>query len=666
MGNPIQLPVSVQDALNQQNADQFAPANNGPVMPGTNMPLPPNQAQTSAAQMPDDAPDIHPVDAMASAFISHLISKDKAAQPQNPTQRGSFADKLAAAVGNVGTSLGDASHATDNLRSGQGWLSGITNTMAARTQREREQSADQRAQDAAADRKKMDDVNIAVANANLRSHALNIQKQEKDIRDQSAASGSAFISHLRDGGFDVQGNISQDQLNSMVTKDPNYLATHTGRITGYEPVYDAEGKQQLDKDGSPVESPVWSIVNIAPGDVSKQFTVSPELSKKWADAGAGNIPAGTVMPATVANKLDLQAQRYGTTLAIFNKDRLTAMQSEVKEQLSSTLQDPEVQHAVAMAPTALDGLYAAQKNVNDHLSVAQQQLKAAQAKGDQQAASAAQDQIQKLQGIGQNLDKAVNLGFTDADRQKYAKEQDQARKDAEKERHERAQEDLQNRRADITAQKETQQKGLGDSYKTENKEFDTIRKPLETSLGAFSTLRSSLDQGTAAGDSVVAPALLKALVAGGGVRITQAEINQFTHGRSTVEDMKGILQKMSNGKSITPEQRQQVYALVGAVEAKTQTKKGILEDAQDALDGAATVADQRKAVSDSRRKLDQVDAGQYNPNQQNANAAPKQPKLPPAAAGTVNIQDSQGGFHNIPANQLGTARQRDPNLQVIQ
>jgi hypothetical protein len=32
----------------------------------------------------------------------------------------------------------------------------------------------------------------------------------------------------------------------------------------------------------------------------------------------------------------------------------------------------------------------------------------------------------------------------------------------------------------------------------------------------------------------------------------------------------------------------------------------------------------------------------------------------------VNIQDSKGGFHNIPASQLAAAKQRDPKLQVIQ
>ena len=41
-------------------------------------------------------------------------------------------------------------------------------------------------------------------------------------------------------------------------------------------------------------------------------------------------------------------------------------------------------------------------------------------------------------------------------------------------------------------------------------------------------------------------------------------------------------------------------------------------------------------------------------------------QLPPAAAGTVNIQDSKGGYHNIPQNGLATAQKRDPGLTVIQ
>jgi hypothetical protein len=228
-------------------------------------------------------------------------------------------------------------------------------------------------------------------------------------------------------------------------------------------------------------------------------------------------------------------------------------------------------------------------------------------------------------------------------------------KEAETERHNRAEEAEKARQDRIKDAKETQQKGLGQSYALQNREFDTIRKPLTTSLDAFATLRSSLDQGTATGDSVVAPALLKALVAGGGVRITQAEINNFQHGRSTVEDMKGVLQKMTSGKSITPKQREQVYDLLGAVEAKAQAKKQILESAQDVLDTAGSVAEQRKAVSDARRKLDLVDAGKYNQtsetNSVSGQTQPTTKQNAPAAPAVGDVKQYNGANYKFDGGQ---------------
>jgi hypothetical protein len=47
-------------------------------------------------------------------------------------------------------------------------------------------------------------------------------------------------------------------------------------------------------------------------------------------------------------------------------------------------------------------------------------------------------------------------------------------------------------------------------------------------------------------------------------------------------------------------------------------------------------------------------------------AATKASALPPAPQGTVNIQDSKGGYHNIPQTALAKAQQRDPKLTVIQ
>jgi hypothetical protein len=615
----------------------------------------------------DDTPDA--LDAMAQGFLAHLIRKDALAsglvqpappQQNNPTQNsnGSFGQKLASAISSAGntlaTNLGDAAAATGH----GGWLSGIERTLAARNSREAREAQVQFENN---ERLKNDQINLAVANANLRQHALAIYQQEKAIRDASYTDGSKFIDSLRDQ-FNVRDDISGDQLQQVIKNDPSYLQTHTARIVGETPVYDSNGQQKIDRDGNPIYEPKYSIVDLAPGDASKLVTLSAEEAKKLIDAGVGTFQAGTKIPPTVLNRIDVQADRYNATLGMLDKARVNPLPAEVKEQLVTTMQNPEVQHAVAMGDSAIDGLYTAMRNADQHIAVAQKALDAAQKAGDQNAVQAVQQQLQTLRDTRGKLDQVVTQGFTDQDRAAYFKEQEQkskdaeqARRDAEKERHDQRLEDLQTRREDILAQKQQQDMKLGDSYKVENKELDTVAKPLQTQLDSFSTLRAALDQGTAAGDSVVAPALLKALVAGGGVRITQAEINNFTHGRSTVEDMRGILQKMSSGKSITPEQRAQVYSLLGAVEAKAQAKNQALQDAQDQLDSASDITTQRKAVSDLKKKLGTIDAGSTQTTQPPAGAV-GHAQLPNGT--TVyqmkdgSIQDKAGNKYDAQGNRL--------------
>jgi hypothetical protein len=300
------------------------------------------------------------------------------------------------------------------------------------------------------------------------------------------------------------------------------------------------------------------------------------------------------------------------------------MDAKLAEQIRADVQLPAVQAAINKYPgRALKGVAEFRANEDQHTAQLTNQIAELQAKNPQDPAIAPlQEKLKQVQSDDAALARVQANGFNE----KAQQDELAAQREDEKARHDQAEERIQNRRADVQAQKETQQKGLGDSYKTENKEFDTIRKPIATQLDSFSTLRSTLDQGTAAGDALVAPALLKALVAGGGVRITQAEIHQFTNGRSTLEDMRGYLQKIANGKSITPEQRKQVYGLVGAVEVKAQQKQQILEDGQDALDAAQTVEGQRAAVADTRRKLAAVDSGQQQQTQPQQNANVQKPQ----------------------------------------
>lgn len=52
--------------------------------------------------------------------------------------------------------------------------------------------------------------------------------------------------------------------------------------------------------------------------------------------------------------------------------------------------------------------------------------------------------------------------------------------------------------------------------------------------------------------------------------------------------------------------------------------------------------------------------------QQNSNSSGSNGDLPPLQAGYTRFQDSQGAVHDIPSGNLQKAKQRDPNLQVIQ
>ena len=130
----IELPTDVQQILDSSDP-RFAGAQNGPVIPGTQMPVPPAQQQLAPAA-PDIAPSNNPgtlADKISKAFLEHLAANQpQPVRPQQP-QQPSTAQRIAGAANGVMTALGDASHANDVK--GGGWLTGVTSTLAARNQR---------------------------------------------------------------------------------------------------------------------------------------------------------------------------------------------------------------------------------------------------------------------------------------------------------------------------------------------------------------------------------------------------------------------------------------------------------------------------------------------------------------------------------------------------
>ena len=430
------LAPDVQAAINPaqpgpQPTGFYSGANNGPVTPGTGLPLPPNMAQNNqAAQPTPTAPDIHPVDKMANSFMDFLTDTlSKEAGPSRP-QPGSFASKLAGAASALGSGLGDMRTGGDPAQ-GHGWLGAVGATLNARNERmdrEKQQDFDKQ------ERLKADQINLARANMDAVTHARMLQNLDKPIRDAAATSLSSFYGILASHGYKVEDHLTKAELDDKM-KDPKFASTHTGGITGYEPQLDSKGDVQKDAKGRPIEVPMYSIADIAPGDASKKLKVDASLSKKWADAGVDVIPAGTLIPASLAVKFNETAQRFGTTLGMLNLAKVEPLPDDVKEQMVDALKSPEVATAMSHAPgNPLAGLYNAQDIVDQHIQAAQKQLAAAQQSGNQQAVQAAQSYLDHAQTTQQHLATTINQGFTDGERSAYLKDKQAQEKEDEKEK----------------------------------------------------------------------------------------------------------------------------------------------------------------------------------------------------------------------------------------
>ena len=261
----MELPQDLQNVVDQSLGQEPAA---GPQPVGFNGPQG-NLYDSGAPRVPaspvQPAPAIAPAigenpgslaDKISKAFLEHLAQNQPQPVKPQPAQ-GSFASKLIAAGQGVMGSLGDAAHASD--RPG-GWLSGIENTLSARNQR---LSAEGQRQFENQQQKMKDDALIARNQVETVGLVRNIYRQDKELRDSSYSQGKTFVDSLRDN-HEVTDNITQDQLTDMVKKDPKYLQSHYVRPVGEEPVLDGNGVQKIGRDGSPVFSPTYSLVNRSP------------------------------------------------------------------------------------------------------------------------------------------------------------------------------------------------------------------------------------------------------------------------------------------------------------------------------------------------------------------------------------------------------------------
>jgi hypothetical protein len=449
----IEIPAEIQNAI----TPQFQGANNGPQLPGTSLPPAPSPSPNMAVPAPDLG---NGVTAPAGGFAAQIMSAAQKlgipTRPDGSAEPGAWSKTLVGGAvsalsrnakniqgaGNaIAANLGDASHSNDVK--GGGWLSGVTSTLAAHGQRVAQEKQQQFEND---QKSRTNDALIAHTQAETAQLQRNIYQQDADLRDRSYASNAKFVDSMR-ADHDVQDNISQTELEEMVKRDPKYLQTHYGRATGQEPVLDGNGKPKVDANGNQVMSPTWSLVSRTTKDGAGPGTVEIDQAKHdfMLENTGNDIQVGTKMPLDQYANVFTTAQKVADSTSIINKNRADKMQADLKAQLQPYLQDGEVSHALASVPgNPLLGLQQAQGNIQQHMAVAQQQLAKAQQSGDQGAIQQAQQTLQGLQETGKKLDFVANNGFSDKDKQEFAKQQ-------ETERHDRAEESQ--KRAELAQKK---------------------------------------------------------------------------------------------------------------------------------------------------------------------------------------------------------------------
>jgi hypothetical protein len=154
------------------------------------------------------------------------------------------------------------------------------------------------------------------------------------------------------------------------------------------------------------------------------------------------------------------------------------------------------------------------------------------------------------------------------------------------------------------------------SYQFNVGELNSIGKPITDRVTRLGTLQDTINQTTPQADALIAPELLTVMAGGqgSGLRMNEAEIARIVGGRTAWESIKAAANKWqtdpSKGLSVTPAQRGQIRALIGAVYGKLQAKQNILDQAQQDLIGTDDPTEHRRIVARTRQQMTTVDQGQ--------------------------------------------------------
>ena len=427
MGNPLTLgDLAAQQNFNGPQGNQY---DSGPaVVPAPQVPMAPNPAPGAA---PNIQPE-HPVDKLANAFIQNLISRMPPPPQQNPTQKGSFADKLSAAVNNVGASFGDAAAATQNLPQGVGGNGGVSRTLAARNERLTNKAdknfEHQQTLERAAREKRNDEILTAKNNLEMSVAQQRLENEKQEAQDRVYNSNKAAVSARETDGFDVERGVSENDLTQRMADFKGADGQHFGDV------YEAIPTGGIDVNGQKVKT--YDIVTrqsrpIKPTDEERNFIKAN---------GGPDLPEGTEIPNAKLTALRLQAQR--TALATHQIEEATqrSLDDSQKKVLSKDLQTGAVQHALSLHPEdRIAGIQEGLQQADAHVQHGKQLADAASKHGDPDAIAEAKQYLESAKQEQKSLQNVATFAFTKEDYENHRKavedrERDKDRKEREQDR----------------------------------------------------------------------------------------------------------------------------------------------------------------------------------------------------------------------------------------
>jgi hypothetical protein len=432
LGNPTAAGmVAGQPAPAEQSVQTTAPGAAAlATVPGQdteNLPLPPSGG----------ASIFQTLSARNSPHLQRMVQSTKGALNADPTAAAKPGGWAKALVGGAIDALGDAAAASAPAPHGGGALTGVMRTLQARGQRIAGQQE-------AMSREKTQELLRAETMQRIAANTRNTYRQDQETRTATYTDNAKYMDTFRKR-YQTQedrDNVTNDEVNEMLKKNPDFWKTHTGRATGEEPVM--EGGKQKVVNGEPVFSPLFSISKGNAQDPERTHPISEAESKYIEDNAGDEVPANTPMTQHVYDNVMVRADAAHDAKRKIEKANDEEMSEEQARQLRTVLQDPQIQHYVSMDPAlgALGGLNKAAQNTQAHIDFIDQKIAAVQkaAPGqDNPVLQQLQQERQRQVEGGQKIQKAMS-GFNDAAHKDYETRLDEQRKETETERHNRADE----------------------------------------------------------------------------------------------------------------------------------------------------------------------------------------------------------------------------------